>query len=164
MFGLYVSQLARHRMLASQCCLARQQLHSRSNSPPLRAKFLLVLDRPGSSSLLTQIPRNVFARPFSTQSPPKERSSVFSRVLPPALQSNPATGSSLRKVIALAKPEKKPLFFAICLLLVSSSVAMSVPFTIGKLIDYFSSENPVRRAVGTWSGLSPTAVLTFPLI
>jgi len=89
---------------------------------------------------------------------------VFSRVLPPALQSNPATGSSLRKVIALAKPEKKPLFFAICLLLVSSSVAMSVPFTIGKLIDYFSSENPVRRAVGTWSGLSPTAVLTFPLI
>jgi hypothetical protein len=30
------------------------------------------------------------------------------------------------------------------LLLVSSSVSMSVPFTIGKLIDFFSSANPVR--------------------
>lgn len=151
MFGLYVSQLTRHRILASQCCLARRQLHSRSNSPPLHAKFLLVLDRPGSSSLLRQIPRNAFARRFSTQSPPKERLRVLSRVLPPALQSNPATGSSLRKVIALAKSEKKPLFFAVCLLLVSSSVAMSVPFTIGKLIDYFSSENPqIPFGLSTW--------------
>lgn len=76
---------------------------------------------------------------------------VLSRVLPPALQSNPATGSSLRKVIALAKSEKKPLFFAVCLLLVSSSVAMSVPFTIGKLIDYFSSENPqIPFGLSTW--------------
>jgi hypothetical protein len=29
-------------------------------------------------------------------------------------------------------------------LLMSSTVSMSVPFTIGKLIDFFSSSNPVR--------------------
>ncbi|KAI6104888.1 P-loop containing nucleoside triphosphate hydrolase protein [Pisolithus croceorrhizus] len=74
------------------------------------------------------IPRRAFARHLSTQPQPKERSSL--------------AGSSLRKLSHLAKPEKKPLLFAVGLLLVSSSVAMSVPFTIGKLIDYFSTENP----------------------
>jgi ABC-type multidrug transport system fused ATPase/permease subunit len=44
----------------------------------------------------------------------------------------------------LAKPEKKPLTFAVGLLLISSSVSMSIPFTVGKLIDYFTSANPVR--------------------
>lgn len=33
---------------------------------------------------------------------------------------------------------------AIGLLLVSSSVSLSIPFTIGKLIDFFASTNPVR--------------------
>jgi hypothetical protein len=28
--------------------------------------------------------------------------------------------------------------------LISSAVSMSVPFTVGKLIDFFSSPNPVR--------------------
>ncbi|KAF9460732.1 P-loop containing nucleoside triphosphate hydrolase protein [Collybia nuda] len=44
--------------------------------------------------------------------------------------------------MALAKPERKPLLLAIGLLLVSSSVSMSIPFTIGKLIDFFSTTNP----------------------
>lgn len=142
MFGSYVPRpLARHRMLASQFHLARQ-LHSRFNSPPFHAKLLLVRGQLGSPSLLTHIPRNTFTRRYSTQPSPKERSSILSRIFP-SLQSSPETGSSLRKVVALAKPEKKPLLFAICLLLVSSSVSMSVPFAIGKLIDYFSSTNPV---------------------
>ncbi|KAL4064241.1 P-loop containing nucleoside triphosphate hydrolase protein [Scleroderma yunnanense] len=150
MFGLYVPHLARKRMLTSQCHFARRPLHLRSNSAPFHFKFLPVRDRPGSS-LLTLIPRNAFTRQLSTQPPFKERSGILSRILPPTLQSSPATGSSLRKVIALAKPEKKPLFLAICLLLVSSSVAMSVPFTIGKLIDYFSSENPqIPFGLSTW--------------
>jgi putative ABC transport system ATP-binding protein len=29
-------------------------------------------------------------------------------------------------------------------LLISSAVSMSIPFTIGRLIDFFSSTNPVR--------------------
>ncbi|KAI5988152.1 P-loop containing nucleoside triphosphate hydrolase protein [Pisolithus albus] len=122
-------------MLASQCRLPRNRL------VPFHAQFSSVHER-SRHVLLLQIPRRTFSRQLSTQSQPKERSSIFSRILPSPLQSGPETGSSLRKVITLAKPEKKPLLFAVGLLLVSSSVAMSVPFTIGKLIDYFSSENP----------------------
>jgi len=81
------------------------------------------------------------SRCYSTETPPKKPSGV-SRFLPSAFQPAPGSGSSLRKIFALAKPEKKPLLLAIGLLLVSSSVAMSVPFTIGKLIDFFSSSNP----------------------
>ncbi|TEB37668.1 hypothetical protein FA13DRAFT_1761915 [Coprinellus micaceus] len=50
--------------------------------------------------------------------------------------------SSFRKIISLARPEKKPLLIAVGLLFVSSAVSMSVPFTVGKLIDFFSSTNP----------------------
>ena len=53
------------------------------------------------------------------------------------------SASSFRKIAALAKPEKKPLTLAVGLLLVSSSVSMSIPFTVGKLIDYFTTANPV---------------------
>jgi hypothetical protein len=53
---------------------------------------------------------------------------------------NPA---SFRKIVALARPEQRPLLTAIGLLLVSSSVSLSIPFTVGKLIDYFASASPV---------------------
>lgn len=72
------------------------------------------------------------------------------------------TSSSIRKLIDLARPEKRQLGIAVglvslmrCLpgeieadrvqLLVSSSVSMLVPLTIGKLIDFFSSPDAVRR-------------------
>jgi ABC-type multidrug transport system fused ATPase/permease subunit len=54
------------------------------------------------------------------------------------------SASSFGKIASLAKPEKKPLLMAIGLLFVSSSVSLSVPFAVGKLIDFFSSVNPVR--------------------
>ena len=64
--------------------------------------------------------------------------------------------ASFAKMIALAKPESKPIGIAIGMLLVSSSVSMSVPFTIGKLIDYFSTSNPVRvyTSYTTWTNLT----------
>ncbi|KAF8070392.1 P-loop containing nucleoside triphosphate hydrolase protein [Lyophyllum atratum] len=52
------------------------------------------------------------------------------------------TASSFRKIVSLAKPERKPILIAVGLLLISSSVSMSIPFTLGKLIDFFSSTNP----------------------
>ncbi|PIL32834.1 ATP-binding cassette transporter [Ganoderma sinense ZZ0214-1] len=52
------------------------------------------------------------------------------------------SASSFRKIAALALPERKPLGIAIGLFLVLTTVSMSVPFTIGKLIDYFSTVNP----------------------
>ncbi|KAF9228497.1 hypothetical protein BS17DRAFT_851606 [Gyrodon lividus] len=110
-----------------------------ARSYPLRFARLLVLET-SRRVVLSPIPRHALSRPFATQPPPKP--SILSRILLPALRPAPGTGSSLHKVINLAKPEKKSLILAICLLLVSSSVAMSVPFTIGKLIDFFSAEDP----------------------
>lgn len=61
---------------------------------------------------------------------------------------NGSTGtSSFKKIISLAKPERKPLLVAVGLLLVSSAVSLSVPFTIGRLIDFFSSPDPVSLKV-----------------
>ncbi|KAG8221226.1 hypothetical protein J3R82DRAFT_1388 [Butyriboletus roseoflavus] len=83
---------------------------------------------------------HAFARPFASS---VTHRSLLSPLLPKSLRPSPNSSSSLRKVIALAKPEKKPLLIAICLLLVSSSVAMTIPLTVGKLIDFFSASNPV---------------------
>lgn len=84
--------------------------------------------------------------PRAPQPPEPKQKSLLSRVLPSSvLDTGAARGaSSFRKIVALAKPERKPLGIAIGLLFVSSSVSMSVPFTVGKLIDYFTSTQPVR--------------------
>ncbi|CAH0392928.1 unnamed protein product [Bemisia tabaci] len=51
-------------------------------------------------------------------------------------QSTPKFSSSdIKRLLALAKPEKWKLCGAICLLLVSSTVTMAVPFSLGKVID-----------------------------
>lgn len=103
-----------------------------------------------------------FARPYSTQnsakasSPaedlaskdakPAEKLSIRARFAQ-AFSKDDTGSSSFTKIIALAKPERKPLTIAVGLLLVSSAVSMSVPFTIGKLIDFFSSTNPVSATI-----------------
>jgi hypothetical protein len=86
--------------------------------------------------VLARTHRLSLARSFASNSPAR---SFLSRLIPP-----PNTGSSFRKVVSLAKPEKKPLILAVCLLLVSSSVGMTIPLTVGKLIDFFSTNSPVR--------------------
>ncbi|KAG6879132.1 hypothetical protein C0992_004949 [Termitomyces sp. T32_za158] len=75
--------------------------------------------------------------PSKQEQPTGEKTSILS-----LFRKSPQSTSSFLKVLNLAKPEKKPLLTAIGLLLVSSSVSMSVPFTIGKLIDFFASTNP----------------------
>jgi hypothetical protein len=85
--------------------------------------------------------------PSST--PTTTRRSILSRFLPssfsPSTDGSIPTSTSFRKIVALARPERRPLLTAIGLLLVSSSVSLSIPFTVGKLIDYFTSANPVGR-------------------
>lgn len=57
-------------------------------------------------------------------------------------EANEADGkaeSSIGKLVELAVPERKTLTAAVGLLVVSSSVSMLVPLTIGKIIDFFSS-------------------------
>ncbi|KAF5385822.1 hypothetical protein D9615_002318 [Tricholomella constricta] len=89
------------------------------------------------------------ARSFHAQTPLRDNSVAPKPDQPPEkvsilslFKKSPQTASSFRKIVALAKPERKPLLIAIGLLLVSSSVSLSIPFTIGKLIDFFSSTNP----------------------
>ncbi|KAI9452277.1 P-loop containing nucleoside triphosphate hydrolase protein [Lactarius psammicola] len=81
----------------------------------------------------------------SSRSTPTRRS-ILSRFLPstfsPSTDGSVPTSTSFRKIVALARPERRPLLTAIGLLLVSSSVSLSIPFTVGKLIDYFTSTNP----------------------
>ncbi|KAH9066008.1 P-loop containing nucleoside triphosphate hydrolase protein [Lactarius deliciosus] len=83
--------------------------------------------------------------PTSSHSTPTRRS-ILSRFLPSSLLPNSdgsiPTSTSFRKIVALARPERRPLLTAIGLLLVSSTVSLSIPFTVGKLIDYFTSSNP----------------------
>ncbi|KAH7928699.1 hypothetical protein BV22DRAFT_1030461 [Leucogyrophana mollusca] len=147
MLGLYVSTLARPQMLAS-CRLARP--HS-----PLSTSLLIRRSNP--SALRLQRPTiNVFPRSLATQSVTPPKSSILSRIIPSAFRSAPGSASSLRKIASLAKPERKQLLLAIGLLLVSSSVAMSIPFTIGKLIDFFSSKDPqipFDLSIGQASGI-----------
>jgi ABC-type multidrug transport system fused ATPase/permease subunit len=54
------------------------------------------------------------------------------------------TTSSIRKLLELARPERQTIIWAIGLLIVSSTISMSVPLTIGKLIDFFASSDSVR--------------------
>jgi len=80
--------------------------------------------------------------PTVPNSPP--RSSILS-----LFKRSPETLSSFKKIVSLTRAERKPLCIAVGLLLVSSSISMSVPFTIGKLIDFFVSTNPVRWKIYT---------------
>ena len=97
-----------------------------------------------SATVSEHKPKEVKSTESKSSSPTK---SIWSRLLPSNAQESGKSASSFRKIVALARPEKKPLGIAIGLLMVSSAVSMSVPFTIGKLIDYFSSTNPVSPPI-----------------
>lgn len=51
----------------------------------------------------------------------------------------PTTFPDLRRLFSLAMPQKKSILIALALLLVSSSITLTVPFAIGRLIDFFTS-------------------------
>ncbi|KAJ7072757.1 P-loop containing nucleoside triphosphate hydrolase protein [Mycena amicta] len=104
--------------------LCRGQLH------------LLSISRPAGFSRLHFLGR-AYSSTNSSQIQAEKPSSILSRLSPKS-----GSVSSFRKIAALAKPEKKQLLTAVGLLMVSSSVFMSVPLTVGKLIDFFSSSNP----------------------
>lgn len=106
------------------------------------------------SSLTTQQLRSLsrFApRREEHKSPPARpeppRASLLSRL--PFFRSGSddntnSSSASFKKIVALARPERRPLSIAVGLLLVSSAVSLSIPFTVGRLIDYFSMPDPVR--------------------
>ncbi|KAF8648489.1 hypothetical protein AX16_006199 [Volvariella volvacea WC 439] len=86
--------------------------------------------------------------------------SILSRITPSIFRKQANSASSFRKIVLLAKPERRPLLIAIGLLLVSSAVSLSVPFTIGKLIDFFSSPNPsIPLGLSVWQASGVLVVL-----
>ncbi len=125
--------------------------------------WLLLQPRPFSTSPSGSValPASSESSPNDSQklsaSPPKSESTpptapqrpLLARFIPSSLLKGDTakSASSFRKIVSLAKPERKPLGIAIGLLLVSSSVSMSIPFTIGKLIDYFTSTHPVSTLI-----------------
>ena len=51
---------------------------------------------------------------------------------------------SIKRLLSLAGPEKYPLAAAISLLVISSSVTMSIPFALGKVIDIIYSMDQIK--------------------
>lgn len=76
---------------------------------------------------------------------PRTKSSFNFPLLSLLSPDNTSKVSSIGKIARLARPERKSLLSAVGLLVVSSSVSLSIPFTIGKLIDFFASPHPVSH-------------------
>ena len=147
------SSTARGRGGALSICLTFPH-PSASRRYPLCPPFLLAQRRafvagstPRAPPQSSQPPSPTSQTPPPPSSPSPKRRTILSRFLPASLLPNTAgtssTSASFRKIVALARPERRPLLTAIGLLLVSSSVSLSIPFTVGRLIDYFTIANPV---------------------
>ncbi|KAF9486088.1 hypothetical protein BDN70DRAFT_794900 [Pholiota conissans] len=142
-----------HASVASTQGLRNLQI---PRTPSSRGSFPYLLGKRFNS---TQTP------PPTSPTPPQKRS-LFSRFIPKTsgvASGTTTSSSSFKKIVALAKPEWKPLTIAIGLLLMSSAVSMSVPLTIGKLIDFFSTTNPqIPFGLSSWQA-SLGLVLLFTL-
>ncbi|TFK44954.1 P-loop containing nucleoside triphosphate hydrolase protein [Crucibulum laeve] len=148
MLGIWACQHVRLRPPIIDLLNARRPVNFRSLTHAIRPPLVT---SHGLVNACRPLPRTSLTRRFlSTEtaaapkpSPTPKASSFLSRFLPSGVSKKaPENTSSFRKIVALARPEKKPLLIAIGLLLMSSAVSMSVPFTIGRLIDFFSSPNP----------------------
>ncbi|KAK7057645.1 ATP-binding cassette transporter [Favolaschia claudopus] len=135
MLGLHPCRVQFQSLAASKC---RHVLFRSTWNSQTSAAF----SRAGVVSIRPAHLRAYSTKNDSTQaSLPPARSSILSRFSPRTFFTS-ESGSSFRKIVALMKPERKPLLQAVGLLFVSSSVSMTIPLTIGKLIDFFSSPNP----------------------
>ncbi|KAF7296039.1 ATP-binding cassette transporter [Mycena kentingensis (nom. inval.)] len=98
--------------------------------------------RPAAAGFSPSRRSPLLLRTYATEpEPPKsERKLLLARFMPKS--EGASSFESFRKIVALAKPEKRPLTLAVGLLFTSSAVSMSIPLTIGKLIDFFSTATP----------------------
>ncbi|XKL64962.1 hypothetical protein PGB90_005048 [Kerria lacca] len=78
---------------------------------------------------LIQIQRNVANRRFHT------KHSAIKNVSDSSRKSKSANKSDVKRLLLLMKPEKWKLTGAICLLFISSTITMFVPFALGRVID-----------------------------
>ncbi|KAA1470423.1 hypothetical protein DENSPDRAFT_836220 [Dentipellis sp. KUC8613] len=104
---------------------------------------------PAPASSPTPPPAPAPTPPAKDPSPPSKPAksktgSLSSRITSLIVGSNEdkASTASLRMLVSLARAERKPITLAMSLLLISSAVSLSIPFTVGRLIDFFTSPNP----------------------
>ena len=143
MLSLHLGRVGTRRALSVRLALSHPSTSRRY--PPCPTYAFAQGARLFVSSPVTHAPTS------STPTPTTTRRSILSRLLPssfsPSTDGSIPTSTSLRKIVALARPERRPLLTAVGLLLVSSTVSLSIPFTVGKLIDYFTSANPVGQSL-----------------
>ncbi|KAI9028255.1 hypothetical protein CLU79DRAFT_697155 [Phycomyces nitens] len=89
----------------------------------------VLLSRP---SILQPIPRTLGRAPFSSAHKHRVPEKAVEEI------KKKKDISDVKRLFALAKPEAKSITAAIGLLIISSSVTMSVPFSMGKIIDIVS--------------------------
>lgn len=135
------------------CCTASQSVtqyrKQRLESPGLawlaRRRFA------STDSTTTTTSPAVVATP--AQNEPKQvdriRSDTVTSISNQESSSPKAKLGELRRLASLAKPEQKTILTAIGLLFVSSAVSLSIPFTIGRIIDIFSSSSGASLPVST---------------
>ncbi|KAL7408902.1 hypothetical protein BDY24DRAFT_405034 [Mrakia frigida] len=97
---------------------------------------------PTSEPILSSEPSTTLTSPPPSPDPKTGFLARTLSKLPASLRPPADADSSIVKLLALAKPERKPIAWAVALLILSSLVSMSVPMTIGKLIDFFSNTDP----------------------
>ncbi|KAI8147888.1 ATP-binding cassette sub-family B member 10, mitochondrial [Fennellomyces sp. T-0311] len=116
----------------------------RSNGVPSTTQSLL---RPRSMTPCRMVyPRSLGDRaPFSVSNVARQQinnvkataetaANTAKETAPPKMQ-RPKDAKDIKQLFQLAKPEAKSISAAIALLVISSSVTMSVPFSMGKIID-----------------------------
>ncbi|GAA6018263.1 hypothetical protein JCM11491_005128 [Sporobolomyces phaffii] len=121
------------------------------NTPSDRTPSHLPITRPSSSSPFTGLSQRI--RAASTSSTPASSTSTTGGGKSASLATSPieddvdAPGDKkkekikigeVKRLMVLAKPERKTIGIAIGLLCVSSTVSLSIPFGIGRIIDLFS--------------------------
>lgn len=148
MLGIAASSLFRPSLLRPLHCCSRTLTTSTASKYRLRLTVRLYTTH-------TQL------TPSSKPPTQHEPAPIFSLAsLASIFRRGPQGASSLKKIAALAKPERRPLLIAIGLLFASSAVSMSIPFTIGKLIDFFSTPNPqIPLGLNIWQASSILFVL-----
>ncbi|SCZ90501.1 BZ3500_MvSof-1268-A1-R1_Chr1-3g02028 [Microbotryum saponariae] len=113
---------------------------------PLRSLTCSLAQRIRYASTTPSTTPGLTTSPTATASSKKDKDSLEEDdASAPDLAKKPAEKikiGEIRRLMVLARPERKTIAIAIGLLFVSSSVSLSIPFTIGRIIDLFSGTAP----------------------
>lgn len=120
-------------------CNSKQAISSKSSAPPkteTQSKQDSSSDSAAPSPTLVSRIRDAILKSASkAASRSGTGSGSESTIAPP-------TYPDFKRLFSLAAPERKTLIIGLTLLLVSAGISLTVPFTIGKVIDFFTASAP----------------------